>query len=274
MKIVPLMLLLMAGTILVSCQKEISSETKTEELQSERLLTKITYTGDDSRFIDSFEYDVQDRCTRYVSIYYDLSIPNPQPYIYFYEFYYNGNETLPYKIADTSQGRGMTWLVGYDAQKRKTVDSMLYFSSDEKQVSRYTYSSNRVIAVSLYTSPSYTSLNKDTFDFDGNNVTRYSVAMDDGSAIYTWQNTMTYDTRINPVSKMNIATAVLFGAFGTLGTPNGLNKNNVLSETYSSNGQPPSTASYQYVYDADNFPVSGTYTNGTVQGTIIYNYKK
>lgn len=273
MKIVPLMLLLLAGSILVSCQKEISSETKTEEeTQGDRLLTRITYTEDDSRFIDSFEYDVQDRCTRYVSIYYDLTNPNPQPYIYFHEFYYNGNEMLPFKITDTSQGRGMSWLIHYDAQKRKTVDSFTHFGSGDKQVVHYAYSTNRIIATTTYSLSG--TISKDTFDYDGNNVSRYGVGMENSGIKYTWHNIATYDTRINPVNKMNIATSVLFGANGTLGTPNGLNKNNVLTETYSNNGAPAELVTYQYVYDADNYPLSATYVGPGIQGTITFDYKK
>lgn len=271
---------LASAVALFSCQKEISDTGSPVPEPGGKFLSKVTRTLPDRTFIDSFEYDAQNRCTKYVELYYTVSQGPNNPYIYFYDFHYNGTQTLPYKITDTSQGREMIWLIEYDAQQRKIVDSIVYLTTDEKQVSYYTYTANRIVANTVYSvSGVPVSFIKDTFDYDGNNCTRFAGVVQQQSTVFMWQYAMTYDTHINPFSKMNISNAVLFGANNILGDFTGLNKNNYLTETYSSPDPTttPRTTSYQYTYDADGYPLSSTFQDATDPsrfGSEKYEYKK
>lgn len=280
MKIVPLMLSLIAGSILVSCQKEVTASTEPEAPQeNQRLLTKIIYSETGFSFIDSFEYDAQKRCTRYLENYIDSSAgPNPGPYIYFYQFHYNGTETVPYKITDTSQGRSMNWFILYDAQKRKTADSIVY-NAQEKEVIYYTYQANRIVASNnYYVSGVSVTSTKDTFDYDGNNCSRHSARIQQTGYDFWYQYSNTsFDAHINPVNKMNIANAVMFGANGTLGDDLGLNKNNYSTMSYTNSGPGGDWSStYQYTYDSESYPLTATITvpNDPMRNMRIkYSYK-
>lgn len=282
MKIVPLMLLLLAGTVFVSCQKEVSSSTEPEPpLENHKLLTKIVTSQYFYSQIDSFEYDSQNRCKRYLQNFVDSSIsPNPGPYTDFYDFHYNGNETVPFKITDTSQGRGMNWYIVYDAQKRKIADSMV-FSPNEKEVFNYTYQANRILSVNnQYVSGVLMMSIKDTFDLDGNNCTRQAGRIQSPGGDFWYQYTNTsFDTHINPISKMNIGNAVKFGGYSTLGDNLGINKNNCTGTSYVDSGGPSSawTSTIQYTYDSEGYPLTATMSNPsdpTNKTVIKYYYKQ
>jgi hypothetical protein len=259
---------------LISCQKELDGTEDPGQTQ-ERFLTKVVYTELDATFVDSFEYDAQGRCTRLVILTYFSGMGfDPEPS--FYDFYYNGADTLPFKITDTSQGREMIWLIQYDSQKRKIADSILYTVSGGKSVSYYTYSPNAITATSTYSQAGMPGNPvQHIYNYDGSNCTKYSNSGSGGAG--SFELTMTYDNRINPISRLNIANAVLFGTVGTLGDFEGLNRNNYLSVTFASPTIPGGTTNYQYVYDAEGYPLSATYidqSNPSQAGSVKYEYKK
>ncbi|HYF29872.1 MAG TPA: hypothetical protein VD993_02025 [Chitinophagaceae bacterium] len=266
---------------LYSCQKSVSGTDDPSQPQQNKYLVKHTHNEPGMTFIDSFVYDAQNRVTRFHQTFYDSSNgPNPPPYLYYYDFYYHGADTLPYKVTDTSHGAGMIWLIEYDAQKRKTVDSIIFQGSGEKQVSYYTYSSNRVTANTSFYSPGQpVVILKDTFDYEAGNCTKYTGYVAQGAAVFRWQYTITYDNRINPYSKMNIFNAIFFGGNGTLGDFTRINQNNHLTLTYFSPtiGGGPATSNFQYAYDAEGYPVSGTFFSASDplrNGTEQFVYKQ
>ena len=253
-----------SAIILLSCQKELSDPNGTTTTKEERkLLVKATYDQVGITLIDSFVYDNDNRCTRYLENIYDLS-SGPDPYVYFYDFHYNGNDTLPYKITDTSEGRELIWLILYDAQHRKIADSILSFPLAEKLVCYYSYSASRIIATNTYSRNGIVmGTGKDTFDIDGNNC--ISEATSTGRALYT------YDNAINPFTTMNIDKAVWFGATGILGDFQGLNRNNLIKVTSGN------TVNFQYTYDAGRYPITAAYSvvgQPDLNGTIEYKYNK
>ena len=271
-------LALISVTALFSCQKELSRTNDPASQQENGLISKRTTEVPDWTFIDSFVYDSKNRCRR---LYTNAILPGPYLTIYFYDFHYIGDETLPYKITDTSEGRDMVWWIQYDNLNRKIVDSVDYFGMDERQVSYYDYSNNRIVAnTSRYRSDTLLVKTRDTFDLDGNNCVRYLGYIDDQGPDYWWQYTMTHDNKINPLSKLNIASSVLFGASWTeLGGFDALNKNNYITATFSSSNPsgPTGVQNIQYVYDPDGYPISATGNNSadpTWFVRIKYEYNK
>ena len=266
MRILLISLTLITAVIFLSCQKELTDPngpTGTE--QARKHLVKATYQQIGITLIDSFVYDNKERCTRYHETILGIG---PDPYIYFYDFHYNGNDTLPYKITDTSEGRQMIWLVLYDTQNRKILDSLIFAPTNEKIIAQYSYSSNRIISTVNYSRDGVLmSSGKDTFDLDGNNC----IAEASGNG----RNTFSYDNRINPLSTINIAKSVLFGATTILGDFRGLNKNNITGMTRAA--LTPTQTNFQNSYDSDGYPVSSNVIvvgDPNSNGVIEYKYNK
>lgn len=269
-----------AALLFSACQKDITGGegdpdpvTKVEG----KHLIKYTYSSPGFIRVDSFVYDGQNRCIRT----YHAASATAAGAPYFYDFHYNGSDTLPYKITDTSEGRDMIWLVQYDGQNKKIADSIVYTRSDEKFVAYYTYSANRIVSRSAYSrAGSVQTVAVDTFDLSGNNCARYSAVANQQGNPFDWQYAMTYDTKINPYSTLNIARVVYFGANNiAFATFDGLNKNNYLTLSYTTSnpGIPAGTTNYQYVYDADGYPLTSAFTNianPAGSGTEKFEYKQ
>ena len=259
---------LISVAVFIGCAKEYSYERgdpppvdppPVPQPVKNRLISKRITEVPDWSYIDSFEYDSQNRCTRLYTNSRLLSLPDTS--IYYYDFHYRGNETLPYKVTDSSHGADMLWLIEYDAQKRKIVDSIQYYSTNSRRVSYYSYSNNRITAITThYQADTIVVKTRDTFDTDGNNCIRYVGYIDARGRIpdYWWEYSMTHDNKMNPISKLNIAKSPLFGGdWTTVGDFNALNRNNYITAAFnSSTSGPGGVQTFQYTYDADGDPVS------------------
>jgi hypothetical protein len=278
MKFVPLTLLI-AVTIFSACHKE-STDPDPVPGQVVKHLVKAYSSASNYAHIDSFAFDNQGRCVRILEKSYYLPGNPPDAFDFFYDFHYNGTDTLPYKITDTSRGKDMVWLIQYDAQQRKIVDSIIYSNPAKTSVTRYIYKSNQIIAntyQNLGANPPVF-YRTDTFDYNGINCSRYSQTYDLVGVRTYFQYVITYDNAINPYSTLNIARSVVFGTTGLGavgdGIP-GINKNNPVSMVYSSDD--PSVGgvtTFQYVRDADGYPISSTMSNNGAGGGEKFEYKK
>ena len=273
-----LWLILILSASYLSCHKDISQGKHPPK--GNQLLAKQITQLPNFLLIDSFVYDSQNRCTRIYVQAYDSSAP--ALHIAYDEFHYYGNDTLPYKITDSSQfGKVMNWWIQYDALGRKLSDSMLNYGTSDKRVSHYTYSSNRIfvstIAYQTYGPIQYL---KDTFDFNGNNCLKYKALNDwGGGTPYWWQYAMTYDHHPSPQSMLNIAPAAFFGGTVVNGWIEGLNKNNILASTFTSSDPriPVNVKTYQYIYDLNGNPVYSSSTSSaypTQFEKVTYQYTR
>ena len=265
---------------LFSCQKEISEANGNEPggpTGKDRLLTKYVYSETTQTWADTFLFDAQNRVIRINEEYIDTRTPMP-PYQWFWEMHYNGSDNLPYKVTDTSQGRDMNWYIVYDGQKRKIVDSVIYLRSGDKYVTYYKYQGNQVTSrmFSTYGTNSNLLTSLDTLVTDGSNWIKYSFVnpIAPGSS-YIEQ--IAYDNHPNPFTTLNITPAVQFGTTFMLGNFTQSGNNN--GKTFSfSGGFTAAVFQYQYVYDADGYPVSSTYTEesnpGVMHGSESFVYKK
>jgi len=242
--------------------------------QEEKQLSKVSYYEPGKLFVDSFEYDAQHRCTRLVKIWIDSSF-NSDAYVTYYRFHYNGDEKKPFRITDTSEGRRTNWLILYDTQGRKTVDSIDYFVSGQKQITHYNYTGGMIISQTSYIRGSDNRIEKDTFDFVGGNCARSKAIMEYPTSNYWWQYTFTFDSHVNPLNKLNIANSVLFGAGTTLTDFRGFSTNNIRTSAFAnSNDLSGSLSTFHYEYDAEEYPISAIIQgNGSVMVKYDYRYK-
>jgi hypothetical protein len=243
---------------LFACQKEINDTIDNNEPTGpDRLLTKYIYSEDTQSWADTFLFDAQNRVIRINEEYRDSSVPAP-PYYWFWEMHYNGNDNLPHRVTDTSQGRDMNWYILYDGQKRKTVDSIVYLRSGAKYVTYYTYQGNKVVSktYSTYGANSNLLTSLDTLVTDGSNWTTYTYVnpLAPGND-YTSQ--IVYDNNPNPFTTLNITPAIQFGTTFMIGNFMQSGKNNGKTFTYT--GMFGAVFQYQYVYDADGYPVSSIF---------------
>ena len=268
---------LVAAIGLLSCQKEITSGDPDEPAGSaERLLTKYSYSQSTQSWTDTFFFDPENRVTRINEIYIDSSSPSPSPYNWFWEMHYNGSDKLPNRITDTSQGRDMNWYILYDAQKRKTVDSIVYLGGD-RYVTYYTYQGNQVVAkmFSTYGGNPTTITSIDTLVTDGSNWVGHAY-VNPIAAGNNYHQTISYDNHPNPFSTLNIMPAAYFDVAFNIGDFTQSGKNNATTLTYIG-ALFGGVFRYQYVYDAEGYPVSSFFfeeSDPAINGGEKFVYKK
>ncbi len=88
---------------------------------------------------------------------------------------------------------------------------------------------------------------------------------------------MTYDNHINPLTRINIASAIYFGGTAVNGWIEGLNDNNVLTSSFSSSDPsiPVNVKTYQYIYDLKGRPVYSSAVNSAYPNNfekVTYQY--
>lgn len=228
-------------------------------------------------WIMEFKYDAQKRCTTIVEKAIDSTggVPVVTEESK-YTFYYNGNETRPYKITNDKFGQEVGWHLKFDGQGKKLQDSVFDSGTGYTEVVNYSYNGNRVVAayeVDVF-GTSLTFL--DTVYHDGNNITKQVNAEYSLGILGSWyESSFTYDNHPNPFYQLNINTSFFASSsYLALGTFVGLNKNNFLSETYRDLLRPsaPEIIQYQYTYDPDGYPTLIRYTDASMIGTIKYEY--
>lgn len=272
--------LLSLCVIFASCQKEVDP-TMNEPEDPKKYVSRVieSDTGiPGEAWVLEFKYDGQQRCTTLVEKTIDSSggVPVVTEEAS-YTFHYNANESRPNKITYDAFGFAVAWYPKFDAQGKKIQDSVLDVSAGYMEVVNYTYSGNKIIAhymVDVFgTSLSFL----DTVYHDGNNITKQlSAEYSQGSLTSLYEMLYTYDNHPNPLNQVNISTSFFASSsYLAFGTFIGLNKNNVLSESYRDvmSGSGPEITQYQYTYDGDGYPALFRYSNGSFSGTIRYEYK-
>jgi YD repeat-containing protein len=272
--------LLTLCVIFASCQKEVDpSMNETED--PKKLVSRVIETDPGvpgEAWMLEFKYDAQQRCTTLVEKTIDSTSGTPVVTEEAnYTFHYNGTESRPNKITYDAFGTVVTWFPKFDAQGKKIQDSVLDAGSGYKEIVNYTYNNNKIIAEYKVEVFGQSLSFLDTVYHDGNNMTKQISAEHSQGSLLGWYEMMyTYDNHPNPLGQTNISTSFFASSsYLAIGTFIGLNKNNVLSESYrdllSSTG--PEVTQYQYTYDGDGYPALFRYTDGSYTGTIRYEYK-
>jgi len=200
-----------------------------------------------------------------------------------FKCYYNGKETNPYKTVGLISYYSSTTAEHYHTYSSSgvlVVDSIPVPSGGTNQriIRKYNYLGDKIIVQSTEVSPYYTSSGKDSFLLSNNNIK-------EAYTMYTYQSQyngykITSDNKINPISKLNIATLTTTGAlFGFPGfLAPGYCKNNITEYTYGTSIGPGNFAAtgvyyYSYTYNNANLPTECRFTNGNASTyTIKYQY--
>jgi hypothetical protein len=206
-----------------------------------------------------------------------------------HEFFYQGNDTLPFRIVDHSiedHGAGFfhyvdTIYFNYaDGMVRK--DSVLSWNLTTGDivggpgVNEFTISGNTVKRISRYYgvfSGSYVLGGSDTANFDvtnsAGNLTAHTTP---GSSEFVFVQA-TYDTKPNPMAKVYRVKYPVFDSYLTVDWFT--QKNNPLQVQYQvDHFSPIEKEQYTYIYRTDNYPSSATFssTEGLDYNKFLYVY--
>ena len=263
---------ILASLGIISCQKEVSFElpdnTTSNVVSSldsnylDRILIVENNLVDSNLFV--FNYDGQKRINN-VSI---KSTSNPLDSGFYIKFFYNLNDTLPFKAKTFLDS--VDYYFYYDGLGRLKKDSILRYDSQAGQnpslittllVTNYSYALNKIFLNSYFIAPNSGFPNPqyglDTFfqDLRGNIIMEKLYSNNS-----TLQNTIasTFDNKINPFTKVNGFKIFIFsnGDF-----PGGTCQNNLLSFNKYDNTQPGN------IYTENYF--NTYYTNGFLKKAVV-----
>jgi hypothetical protein len=247
---------------LISCNKDSTSNNSNTTANDSIYLDKVynlSYSGSglDTQYIYTCNYDNAHRLTSLIST---PVANNVNGY-----FYYNGNDTLPFKSEYIDEHVGIdtgTVYHFYDANQVKTKDSMITSlqsgSSYYTEVVNYTYSPGEMFGEIILTTASATIYLRDTaiLDANGNIINSKDYVFDGTGYVLNRTSDFTYDSNINPFSKLNIFKSMrrfpngetlfyeimcynnIITQSETTVAPNPSNYTQVFSYTYNQNGLP------------------------------------
>lgn len=264
-------LLFLSASWMIACQKETNGDPEPELVDT--LLTKIIVWDsllpkENISHVD-FVYDGQRRVVKIKR--YTIDSVNNTATVYNEDsmvFYYNGGDRKPFKSLGYSRLSGADDLEvfhGYHSDGRLAVDSVGYGDGVSYSRRRYTYSAGYIIGSGEHHFTGYDSQWKDSFALTGNNITQAFFYTPPGSGDTYFEDK--YDTKINPLYKLNIASTWLEGenAYDKfIYLSPGYCPNNIIgrksNESYPLTGN-YEVATYQFTYNQKGYPVSGKYTS-------------
>lgn len=278
-----ILLLGFLSLIICSCQKDKSQERRTENPKSDSTtlsmyvdLDTTKVSGSDTLEVQKYSYDNLKRLSKSYYIEYDDGVPGGFSLA---DLFYNGNDTLPFKIIETyyelPSGNAHNTDIGYYFYKdgKLTSDSVSR-GNDPYYVNSYTYDNNMIISTYIYAStPPIISVGKHyqtktngntTFQFDSSFVNGvYSSSSD---VIFS----ASYDTKNNPfynlisnISSSNMPSSIYTQETYSEDMPN--EKNNpveIISGFH---------IKYVYEYNHNNYPsVARIYDDPDTDPTYYY----
>jgi hypothetical protein len=262
MKRLPLTLAMAALLVFSSCQKEVDGSMDgadgDKNYMSKVVQTESDYPGE--AYVLEFEYDAQKRVTKLHELYLDTVGGVAQvDDEYHYEFHYNGSDAKPARVTSPAQA-GWTWYFLYDAQGRKTTDSVVSTTGPDPyvHVASYNYVGN-MIYVSLDMDPTatfYRQVYRDTLQYDGNNLSKIILSKrEDNFMGYHYETSFQYDDKKNPFHEINIASSFFTSIYPEFPLYFGLSKNNVVNDTEKDlMGPYVGGATRTFSYNANGYP--------------------
>lgn len=283
---VSVMLLIITATI-TSCQKEVDSNILKQLAEDSTYLVKeVSFdttlpAGQDTAFISNYFYDSQKRLSGY-----DFTeIGGNLRFKFTYKLYYNGNDTLPYRIYrnDNNSPDSSVIYLFYSGGFIVKDSSVLYVAGIPDVITRSFLSSlggNRYLfkQEELFSSgggwfPSDSVIYTRTLS--GGNVTASVDSTWNGSTYYYMTSEQkAYDNKNSPYNKFPIW---YLGYFEHLvGEVSLTGINNMTSYSYISDSGPPFSDSYTiaYTYNADNYPVVARLSGNNDVNKAVYFYTK
>ncbi|MEO7049456.1 MAG: hypothetical protein ABI091_29395, partial [Ferruginibacter sp.] len=218
----------------ISCQKEINgfdpippSPVDSIKVLDSSYLDKVILldeNGVDTFEIQTFNYDVNKRLVLITDTTKDRGTISPA----YTKYFYNGNDTLPYKniyVSTFEQFDSVVTYLFYDNVGKKIADSSIeltkFPNSDTTRyeiVTHYNYAGNKVIgdskSINIYNGQTYVDENIDTaiIDMNGNilNIVKNRTTLGSNGANinYKLNYNYTYDGHTNPYFKLNILTGI------------------------------------------------------------------
>jgi hypothetical protein len=259
---------ILAIVCFASCNKNSDPAPTDDPVQPDTLLSKtIVWNANDAGsipFTQEFVFDDQKRVKMIIKYNSDtngVQLPAAKTDTAL-QFFYNGTERNAYRTIGYSYFYTSTKgdvLHFYNSNNQIIKDS-IYSSPTSYRSRTYTYSSDKLITydttITNILPPGY---KRDTFQIINNNIAYAKFAFPPGIGYTIFD--MTYDNKINPLTKLNIASNIL------LEGGQAFDKNPYLSPGYCKNNMtqrvgrysPPSqtieTDVFQYTYNEINLPV-------------------
>lgn len=262
-------LLLFSIFWMVSCQKEVTGDPGGPEPENEDTLLKKILVLDslnpkENIYYSDFIYDGQQRVIkikRYIvdSVNNTVVVVDEDSTV----FHYNGSDRKPYKSVGYTR---LTYLVDteifhrYDSEGRLAADSVALGDGVSFFARRYSYHPGYVKAVEEDRMTGYpTNYYEDSFVVTNKNFSQAFFTIPPGQAPIYFEDT--YDNKVNPLSKLNIASTQFEGeyAYGKfVYVSPGVCPNNIVARKSSINYPPtnPEISAYLYTYNKNGYPVT------------------
>lgn len=275
----------------ISCQKEVSFEVPdgttanaVNTVDSNYLDRILIVDSTTPNFVDSsflvFNYDSQKRISNLVV----KSTTNPLDSQLYAKFFYNANDTLPFKSKTFTDSADYYFY--YDNVGRLKKDSIINFGSQGSNnpsptlsVNNYSYGTNKIFKNGYFIDPNSSSPNPffklDTLFQDvRGNIINAKIYSSNTTSNYTLEKTIvsTFDNNINPYAKVPGFKVFLlsFGDFTGF-----ITTNNLLSAIIYYNSQPSFvyTENYSNSYYPNGFLKKGIILTGNTLSNWTYFYK-
>lgn len=289
-----------------SCQKEISADdfdpidppaaNDSIYLNKAYFLTDLG-TGMDTVVTATLQYDSRKRIVSWTDS--TTADNNDEPYTISYQYFYNGNDTVPYKVISlwddllTADDYDSTIaFFTYDANGRKLKDSVVYHEysggagSSSLQLTNYTYAAGKMYGetkTETLTPSSFIEMRRDsaTLNAAGDIVQNKSYLLDGGSYELAETMNLTYDTKISPFTYLTSYAAHKSFPYQMLELFDHVAKANILTENSTTILPNPGTFTRTSTYQYNNRQLPVKVTSIVNQGTpdqenfqVIFTYKK
>lgn len=269
-------------SLLASCKKDnTDNNTVATDVSGKVKRITLSYPGVRVADINDFEYDAGNRITK-ISNRQEDSTTSPVTVVYknTTTFFYNGTDDKPFKDSMVFTGSGFTDIYKsfftYDAQGRETKQENFNNTGTLVGYRLFTYGTNTVIG-KLYDqtftgSGVFFIRNFDTSFLDA--TMRIAEKRNYNSPnSFTGKETFTYDTKLNPLSLVNISKYLFYYGIDDDSHLFERSPNNMLVNVFQSVSGTIETTTMTSAYSSNNYPVSAkmTFTDNS-SGSIIENY--
>ncbi len=286
MKTIPTLIasVMLFSVFLISCGKDHPAQNNPviNPVADTHYLSKeiVVYSGTGDTTVVTFHYD---NAKRLIKIADTTNYSTPFEYIGSTTYYYNGNDTFPYKSYHITTGSFIdttTKFFYYDASGRKIKDSIILIFSDGANyqiyhtVNSFQYAVGKIYGYSVdslvYTivgPGTYRHVKTDTATLDANNYIVSNIKHEwDGSIA---QTEITNTTSKNYMSLLSIRNCldVLPDGYGGSGNANTSNNPSLIVDTRSGTGAGVYQSIITYTLDGDGYP---TRISGDDQHTSPY----
>lgn len=272
--------------LFTSCQKEITGSSPTVADDS-TFIQKIVWLdtsllpGQDTVYYNFYEYDAQKRVSRITITTYDI---NNTRYVDYYNFSYNGQDTLPYRYSTTqlsSSDSVMSYLkysngfVILDSSRyynNGTLDNIYWYRFDNTGGGKFVYTSRYESTAAPGIILTDDSVRYSRVVNNGNILSYSDSSWFNGIFLTNETGQITFDNKKSPFAKQAFWCQGYYGKQLDFSKLEGTN--NLLSISFSKLSNPPETDTYTYEYNIEDYPAVAriSSSNSTDFNKILYIY--